>query len=127
IGVAGIVSCKRNFYFFILALQNVAHHVIWPTVRSNKIQKDIFSGAVLLPQVHASTAFQHKTRNIVETPGINDLLEFPIQSAASDLLAGGECGVGAVFIINAPMDWKFGDLVDTAALSQPRLRIFKVR
>src|SRR5215472_6510490 len=125
-GMTDIVSCKRTFYFFILALQNVADHVIAPTVRSSKIQKHIFYGAVLLSQVHGPGTFQHETRNIIKTSEISDLPTLAIQGALSDLLAGGERGVGAVFIINAPMDWNFGDLVDTAALPQIRLRIFKV-
>src|SRR5215469_1562955 len=44
----------------------------------------------------------------------------------SHLFAGGECGKGAVFIVNAPMDWKFADLLYSAALPQLRLRIFKI-
>src|ERR1700722_454715 len=45
----------------------------------------------------------------------------------SDLLPRGGCGEGAVLIVNAPMDWKFGDCVDSAALPEFRLGIFKVR
>jgi hypothetical protein len=52
---------------------------------------------------------------------------FPIQGTLSDLLAGGECGEGAVFVVNAPMNWNFGDRVDPAALPQLRLQCFKVR
>src|SRR6516164_8667275 len=44
----------------------------------------------------------------------------------SHLFAGGERRKGAVFIVNAPMDWKFGDFVYSAALPQLRLGIFKI-
>src|SRR5262249_20505038 len=112
IGMTRIVSCKRTRYFFVLALENVANHVIGPTVRSGKIEKHIFYGAILLSQVHAPGPFQHKTGNIIKTAKISDRPTFPIQGALRYLLAGGERGIGAVFVVDAPMEWDFGDRID---------------
>jgi hypothetical protein len=42
IGMASIVSRKRTFYFFILALQNVTDHVIGPAVLTSEIQNHVF-------------------------------------------------------------------------------------
>src|SRR5271157_2170378 len=118
VGITGVVSGHRAFYFFILALQNVTDQVIGPTVRSGEIQNHAFYGAVLLSQVHASGTFQHKIRNVIKTSEISDLPNFPIQGALSHLFAGGKCGEGAVFIVNAPMDWNFDNRVYSAALPQ---------
>ena len=48
VGMTGVVSRQRTFYFFILALQNVTNHVIGPAVLTRDIQNHDFYGAVLL-------------------------------------------------------------------------------
>src|ERR1700746_3416817 len=98
IGMSGVVSGQRSIYFFILALENVADQVIGSAVRSGEIQNPAFYGALLLSQVHASGAFQHKTGNLIKASEIRDLVNFPNQGAPGQLLAGGQRGKGAVFV-----------------------------
>src|SRR5215472_12365487 len=42
VGMTGVVSRHRTFYFFILALQNVTDHIIGPTIHTGNIQNHAF-------------------------------------------------------------------------------------